>query len=119
MPKVARKSIPEALYRHLLRRVYERHIGSEQLLNVLAWLEKEPFVPEGQWYIRLPGVTVCGEGSLVRTFLTPQQTPVGQDLSSKANDIPKTIQGPNLPKFEATTPKYAPKPRSQGPSIDM
>jgi hypothetical protein len=34
-------------------------------------------VPAGPWYKRFPGMTVCGEGDLVKTFLTPTQIPRG------------------------------------------
>ena len=38
-------------------------------------------VPEGQWYKRFPGMTVCGEGELIKTFLLPGQAPRGQHIS--------------------------------------
>jgi len=33
------------------------------------WLDSEPEVPEGRWFKRFSGMTVCGEGELVKTFL--------------------------------------------------
>jgi len=32
-------------------------------------------VPEGQWYGRFSGMTVCGEGGSIKTFLLPAQAP--------------------------------------------
>jgi hypothetical protein len=29
----------------------------------------------------IPGMTVCGEGELVKTFLNPGQVPVGQEVA--------------------------------------
>ncbi len=43
-----------------------------------AWLDREPEVPEGEWYKRFRGMIVCGEGELVKTFLIPGQLPKGK-----------------------------------------
>jgi len=34
-------------------------------------------LPEGPWSKRFPGMTVCGEGDLVKTFLLPGHGPKG------------------------------------------
>lgn len=34
----------------------------------------------GKWFKQFPGMVVCGEGELVKTFLTSGQTPVGEEL---------------------------------------
>jgi hypothetical protein len=39
-----------------------------------------PEVPEGPWFHRLRGMTVCGEGELVKTFLRKAQVPYGQEV---------------------------------------
>ncbi len=39
------------------------------------WLGANPEVPEGKWFKRFSGMTVCGEGELVKTFLRPGQSP--------------------------------------------
>jgi ribosomal protein S18 acetylase RimI-like enzyme len=80
MPKVRRAGLPPALLRHLLQRIQERSVGPEQLTLLAAWLDTEPEVPAGRWFKRFPGMTVCGEGELVRTFLTPEQAPTGTPL---------------------------------------
>jgi hypothetical protein len=50
-------------------------------LGLLAdWLDTYPEVPEEQWFRRFPGMTVCGEGELVKTFLLPGQVPVGKEV---------------------------------------
>jgi hypothetical protein len=43
-------------------------------------LDAEPEVPEGKWFKRFSGMTVCGEGELVRTFLAANQIPIGTEL---------------------------------------
>jgi hypothetical protein len=67
------------LLQHLLDRIQRRHIGADQLGLLAAWLDREPDVPAGRWFKRFPGMTVCGEGELVKTFLTPEQAPVGEE----------------------------------------
>lgn len=39
------------------------------------WLSQQPEVPDGKWFKRFAGMTVCGEGELVKTFLVPGQIP--------------------------------------------
>jgi len=81
VPEVRRQNIPPALFQHLLERVQSRQIPAEQLELLATWLDGEPEVPDGQWYKRFPGMTVCGEGELVKTFLLPGQHPKGERLS--------------------------------------
>jgi hypothetical protein len=77
MPRVRRKDLPPALFHHLLDRIQQRLIEARQLELLARWLDSEPEVPEGPWYKRLPGMTVCGEGDLVKTFLAPGQSAKG------------------------------------------
>lgn len=58
----------------------ERRITSGQLELLAAWLDSEPDVPGGAWYKRFPGMTVCGEGEMVKTFLLPDQPPFGKRI---------------------------------------
>ncbi len=81
MPRVRRKDVPPALFRHLLDRIYDRQIDASQLRLLANWLDAEPEVPEGPWFKRFSGTTVCGEGELVKTFLLPGQHPKGKRLS--------------------------------------
>jgi hypothetical protein len=80
LPRVRRKDVPPALFRHLLDRVHERHIDANQLELLAKWLDSEPEVPEGLWYKKFSGMTVCGEGDLVKTFLLPGQAPKGKSV---------------------------------------
>jgi hypothetical protein len=68
------------LLSHLLDRVRSREISPEQLGELAQWLDTEPEVPVGRWFKRFSGMTVCGEGELVKTFLLPGQTPSGDDV---------------------------------------
>lgn len=77
MPKVRRQNVPPALFQHLLDRIQSRKIPATQLELLAKWLDTEPKVPEGQWYRRFSGMTVCAEGELIKTFLLAGQAPKG------------------------------------------
>lgn len=81
MPKVRRQNLPPALFQHLLDRIQSRMIPATQLELLAKWLDTEPDVPEGQWYKRFSGMTVCGEGELVKTFLLASQRPKGERVA--------------------------------------
>jgi hypothetical protein len=55
-------------------------ISANQLGKFANWLVTEPEVPDGRWFKRFPEMIVCGEGSLVKTFLRPRQIPVGEEV---------------------------------------
>lgn len=81
MPKVRRQNLPPALFQHLLDRIQSRKIPATQLELLANWLDTEPDVPEGQWYKRFSGLTVCGEGELIKTLLLPGQSAKGERVS--------------------------------------
>ena len=78
MPKVRRQNLPPALFQHLLDRIQSRKIPATQLELLARWLDTEPDVPEGQWYKSFSGMTICGEGELIKTFLTAGQAAKGK-----------------------------------------
>jgi hypothetical protein len=80
MPKVRRANLPPAVLHHLLDRIRLRSIAADQLGLLAVWLDTQPEVPEGRWFKRFPGMTVCGEGELVKTFLTVDQSPMGEEV---------------------------------------
>ena len=81
MPRVRRQNLPPALFQHLLDRIQSRRIPATELELLARWLDTEPEVPEGQWYRRFSGMTVCGEGDLIRTLLLPGQSIKGKRVS--------------------------------------
>jgi len=81
MPKVRRQNVPPAVLQHLLDRVQSRKIPASQLEQLAKWLDSEPEVPERLWYKRFSGMTVCGEGELMKTLPLPGQTAKGQRIS--------------------------------------
>lgn len=81
MPKIRRQNLPPALLNHLVDRITDREISADQLGQFADWLVTEPEVPEGQWFKRFSGMIVCGEASLVKTFLRPGQVPAGDEVN--------------------------------------
>ena len=66
MPKIRRRNLPPALLNHLLDRIKRREISSDHLGALADWLDTEPEVPDGKWFKRFSGMTVCGEGEWSR-----------------------------------------------------
>ena len=81
MPRIRRHDLPRDLWRHLLNRVLERSISPEQLGLLADWLSTEPDVPEGRWFKRFPGMIICGEGDLIKTFLLSEHSPSGTEIN--------------------------------------
>ncbi len=81
MPDVRRRNLPPALLQHLLDRIQQRQISADQLGLLAAWLDTHPQVPTGRWFKRFPGMITCGEGELIKTFLTVGQLPEGEEIS--------------------------------------
>jgi hypothetical protein len=81
LPRVRRSGVPPALLAHLLDRVRDRNVEPRFLEDLARWLDGEPEVPEGLWYKRFTGMTACGEGDLVKTFLSPGQAPRGKKIT--------------------------------------
>jgi len=80
MPPIQRTNIPEPVLRHLLARMRERNISYLALQMLDDWLKTNPIVPDGQWFKRFPDFVVCGEGSLIKTLLTKNQSAIGVEM---------------------------------------
>ena len=80
MPRIRRSGLPKALFEHILLRIQQRGITPEDLGRMAAWMDREPNVPEGAWFKRFDTFTICGEGELVKTVLTPKQTAIGEEV---------------------------------------
>jgi hypothetical protein len=81
MPKIRRAKLPEALLAHLLLRMRQRNIFDEQITLLARWMDTDPEVPDGKWFKKFSGLTVCGEGELIKTFLEPGQIATGEELN--------------------------------------
>lgn len=80
MPRVRRQNLPRELLEHLLNRIKSRNISVDQLELLADWLAMEPEVPNGKRFKRFPGLTVCGDGELIKTFLQPGHAATGKEL---------------------------------------
>lgn len=80
VPKVRRQNVPSALFQHLRDRPHSHKIAASQLELLAKWFDTEPKVPEGEWYKCFAGITVCGSGERIKTFLLPGQAPRGQRI---------------------------------------
>ena len=81
MPKIRRAKLPEAVLIHLLARTRQRGISHDHIILLARWLDTEPEVPGGKWFKSFPGMIVCGEGELIKTFLIPGQIPIGKEIN--------------------------------------
>jgi len=81
VPRIRRQNLPRNLWAHLLERVKGRQISVDQLGLLADWMATEPNVPDGKWFKRFPGMTICSEGEFVATFLQPGQAPTGKELN--------------------------------------
>jgi len=81
MARIQRSHLPRALFEHLLDRIKSRNISADQLGLLAEWLDAKPEVPDGKWYKKFAGMTVCGEGELLKTFLQPGQIATGKELN--------------------------------------
>jgi hypothetical protein len=80
MPQIQRSHLPRLLFEHLLDRVQKRQISADQLGLLAEWLDTRPEVPAEKWFRKFPGMTVCGEGELIKTFLLKGQSVVGVEV---------------------------------------
>jgi hypothetical protein len=80
MPKVRRQNLGQNLMDHLADRVRVREISANDLISLRDWLDTNPEVPPGDWFKAFENFFVCGTGELIKTVLSRQQTPLGQEL---------------------------------------
>jgi len=80
VPRIRRQNLPRQLLGNLLDRIESRHIAVDQLGLLADWLATDAEVPKGKWFKRFPGMIVCGEGDLIKTFLEAGQAAVGEEL---------------------------------------
>ena len=81
MLRIQRSNLPRPLFAHLLDRIKSRNISADQLGLLAEWLDTRPEVPDGKWFKTFSGMTVCGEGELIKTFLQPGQIATGKELN--------------------------------------
>ena len=81
MPRIRRQGLPPRLLDHLLDRASERKISADQFKLLADWLRTDAEVPNGKWFKKFSGLTVCGEGEFIKTFLQPGQIATGEEIN--------------------------------------
>ena len=80
MPKIRRQNLPPAL---LIICSSESRSAGFPLINSerspIGWTVNRTF-QKGKWFKRFPGMTVCGESELVKTFLARGQVSTGKEI---------------------------------------
>ena len=77
MPTIQFYDLPRAVWQHLLKRVDERRISANDLLELQAWVRTGPVAPEGDWYKDFRSFLLCGSGRFPKTVLEKGMTPFG------------------------------------------
>jgi hypothetical protein len=65
---------------HLADRVRLRQISAADLIALRDWLDSNPEVPAGDWFKRFENFFICGRGELIKTLLSKQQSPIGEEM---------------------------------------
>jgi hypothetical protein len=66
---------------HLADRVRLREVSADDLIALRNWLDTNPEVPLGDWFKAFENFFVCGKGELIKTLLSKQQSPLGEEIS--------------------------------------
>ena len=80
MPRIRRSDLPRQLLEHLYEQALARNLSVDDLIALRHWLDSCPEVPDGPWFKRFLGFTLCGEGALAKIFLLAAMLPWGQEL---------------------------------------
>ena len=80
MPKIRRENLPQQLMEHLADRVRLRQISAGDLIALRDWLDGNPEVPVGDWFRTFENFSICGKGELIKTLLSNQQSPIGEEI---------------------------------------
>jgi hypothetical protein len=81
VPKIENwANLPPAVRDHLIERMRDREISTEDLNRLRLWVESKPEVPEGEWYKDFGSFKICGQGPFPKTFLRRGQPAKGKAL---------------------------------------
>jgi hypothetical protein len=80
MPRIQRSQLPRRLLEHLYGQALARKLSVDDLIALRHWLDGCPEVPEGPWFKRFPGFTLCGDATLPKTFLLAGRLPWGEEV---------------------------------------
>jgi hypothetical protein len=81
MPQLERwDNLPEGVRKHLIDRMRDYAISISDLNQLRLWVETRPEVPDGDGYKDFRSFKIRGRGSCPKTFLTREQTAIGEAL---------------------------------------
>jgi hypothetical protein len=79
LPKIKFSDLPRGIWQ-LLTRVQEREISLSDLKRLQAWVQTEPFAPDGDWNKDFGSFKLCGTGEFARTVLAKEMKPFGKEI---------------------------------------
>jgi len=68
--------------RHLSERLLDRRITANDLNRLRIWVDSNPDVPAGDWYVDFGRFKLAGRGPDPLTFLDSGQAPYGTEIPS-------------------------------------
>jgi len=78
MPRIQWAALPRGVREHLLDRLRTREIRAADVTALLAWINTDPELPEGNWCKDFGTFKLAGEGPIPKTFLSKDQPCLGQ-----------------------------------------
>ncbi len=80
MLKILNHDRPAGAMFHWIQLVRDRALSLARMHRSSEWVNGSPEVPPDRWFKKFSGMTVCGGGSLVKTFLLPYQAATGKEV---------------------------------------
>ena len=77
MPRIQRSALPKQLLAHLYDQALARKLSLDDLIALRRWLDSSPEVPDGPWFKRFAGFTVCGEAGFAQDISAASNASVG------------------------------------------
>ncbi|MDH4455054.1 MAG: hypothetical protein QE570_17920 [Verrucomicrobiota bacterium] len=65
---------------HWIQLVRDRDLSLARIHRLSEWMNENPEVPPDRWFKKFSSMTVCGGGSLVKTFGLPYQAATGKEV---------------------------------------
>jgi hypothetical protein len=76
-------AFPPAIKRHLSERLLDRSITLNDLNKLRIWVESDPDLPDGDWFLDFGSFKIAGRGPFPRTFLDSHQIAYGEEIRAE------------------------------------
>jgi hypothetical protein len=80
MLKILNHDRPAGAMFQWIQLVRDRALSLARMPRLSEWMNGNREVPPDRWLKKFSGMTVCGGGSLVKTFLLPYQAATGKEV---------------------------------------